>query len=201
MQNNRKDFAIEVVDEKTKILLVSAITHPDVGMLKRSIEKNQQRLVTIVSPETVGDKIAENQLLILYQPNRSFSGVWEQLIALKKNTFIIAGTQTDWNFLNSQQSFIQKQVTSQTEDFQALWNPTFNSFILEDIGFEDFSPLTGMFGTITMSAAVQPFLFQKIRNTTTTDPLLAVAESDGQRHVFLLGENSWKWRMQRFCDS
>lgn len=43
-------------------------------MLKRSIEKNQQRLVTIVSPETVGDKIAENQLLILYQPNRSFSG-------------------------------------------------------------------------------------------------------------------------------
>ena len=199
LQNNRKDFAIEVVDEKTKILLVSAITHPDVGMLKRSIEKNQQRLVTIVSPETVGDKIAENQLLILYQPNRSFSGVWEQLIALKKNTFIIAGTQTDWNFLNSQQSFIQKQVTSQTEDFQALWNPTFNSFILEDIGFEDFSPLTGMFGTITMSAAVQPFLVQKIRNTTTTDPLLAVAESDGQRHVFLLGENSWKWRMQSFA--
>lgn len=117
----------------------------------------------------------------------------------EKNTFIIAGTQTDWNFLNSQQSFIQKQVTSQTEDFQALWNPTFNSFILEDIGFEDFSPLTGMFGTITMSAAVQPFLFQKIRNTTTTDPLLAVAESDGQRHVFLLGENSWKWRMQSFA--
>lgn len=45
----------------------------------------------------------------------------------------------------------------------------------------------------------QPFLFQKIRNTTTTDPLLAVAESDGQRHVFLLGENSWKWRMQSFA--
>jgi hypothetical protein len=37
--NNSKNFAVEVIDQKT-IALVTAINHPDVAALKRSIESN-----------------------------------------------------------------------------------------------------------------------------------------------------------------
>jgi hypothetical protein len=40
--NNSKNFAVEVIDQKTKIALVTAINHPDVAALKRSIESNAQ---------------------------------------------------------------------------------------------------------------------------------------------------------------
>jgi hypothetical protein len=50
--NNSKNFAVEVIDQKTKIAL-TAINHPDVAALKRSIESNAQRTVTIVKPNAV----------------------------------------------------------------------------------------------------------------------------------------------------
>ena len=37
--NNYKNFAIEVIDQKTNVLVVSSFTHPDVGMLKKKYRK------------------------------------------------------------------------------------------------------------------------------------------------------------------
>jgi hypothetical protein len=51
--NNSKNFAVEVIDQKTKIALVTAINHPDVAALKRSIESNAQRTQTIVKPNSL----------------------------------------------------------------------------------------------------------------------------------------------------
>src|SRR5690606_20907003 len=45
--NNTKESAIEVIDEKTNILIVSDMLHPDIGALKKSMEANQQRSVSI----------------------------------------------------------------------------------------------------------------------------------------------------------
>jgi hypothetical protein len=42
-------FCAEVIDQKNKIALVTAINHPDVAALKRSIESNAQRKVTITN--------------------------------------------------------------------------------------------------------------------------------------------------------
>jgi len=39
--NNTKSFAVEVIDQKTNIAIVSDFTHPDLGMLKKSIESNE----------------------------------------------------------------------------------------------------------------------------------------------------------------
>ncbi len=41
--NNSQNFAVEVIDERTSVLIVSSILHPDLGMLKKSIESNKQR--------------------------------------------------------------------------------------------------------------------------------------------------------------
>ena len=40
--NNQKYIAIESIDERTKIALISSVTHPDLGALKTSIETNEQ---------------------------------------------------------------------------------------------------------------------------------------------------------------
>ncbi|WP_235317735.1 hypothetical protein [Polaribacter sp. Hel1_33_49] len=45
IKNNIKNFSVEVIDEQTKILVLSSVIHPDIGILKKSIERNKQRFV------------------------------------------------------------------------------------------------------------------------------------------------------------
>src|SRR5690606_18445107 len=48
--NNSKQFAVEVIDQATNVLVVSKITHPDLGALKKAITSNEQRTITFKKP-------------------------------------------------------------------------------------------------------------------------------------------------------
>lgn len=199
--NNRQQFAIEVIDEKTKVLLLAGRLHPDVGALKKSIESNEQRSVTI---KTMNEdfSIGEYQLVILYQPNPNFKQVFEQLETLKINSFTIAGTATDYGFLNSVQTDFQKKSSHQTEEYLPKFNENYATFQLENIGFDDFPPLKDNFGTIDFKKTFHPLLYQKIQGLETETPLLATLEQqDGRRKAYLFGEGIWKWRAKNYLDA
>ena len=95
--NNSKKFAVEVIDQKSEIALISAINHPDLGALKRAIETNAQRKVTILKPNQI-NSLNNYNVLILYQPTAEFKSVLEANKNLKINTFIITGNKTDFGF-------------------------------------------------------------------------------------------------------
>lgn len=198
--NNTKNFAVEIIDQKTNIAIISTINHPDIGALKRAIESNVQRNVTIVKPNDM-KPLQDYSVLILYQPTVDFKSVFERNKLAGINTFIITGTNTDFNFLNQQQDNFVFRMSSQKEDYLAEFNSQFNLFAMEDFGFENFPPLQNTFGTIKVNGNVSTLLSSKIRNVDTNSPLLAFAENQGKRAAFLLGENSWKWRLQSHIDN
>ena len=193
--NNTKNFAVEVIDQKTNIAIVSAINHPDVGALKRAIESNAQRKVTILK---INDVIAlqDFNVVILYQPTTAFKKIFENNKLAQVNTFIITGNSTDFNFLNQQQNNLVFKMSGGKEDYLTIFNPQFNLFAAENIGFENLPPLQNSFGSITINGAVSIMLSSKIRNIETNSPLLAFTENQNKRAAYLLGENSWKWRLQ-----
>ncbi|WP_291122621.1 hypothetical protein [Flavobacterium sp. UBA6046] len=198
--NNTKNFAIEVIDQKTNVAIISAINHPDIGALKRAIESNAQRKVTIVKPKEI-KSLQDYNILILYQPTAEFKSIFENNKLAGINTFIVTGTDTDFNFLNQQQSNLVFKMSGQKEDYLAEFNSRFNLFAIENLGFENFSPLQNAFGTVTTNGNVATLLSSKIRNIETNSPLLAFAENQGKRSAFLLGENLWKWRLQSHIDN
>lgn len=198
--NNTKNFAVEVIDQKTNIAIISAINHPDIGALKRVIESNSQRKVTVVNPQSI-NLLQEYNILILYQPTAAFKKVFEENKLAGINTFIITGTHTDFVFLNQQQSNFDFKMSSQKEDYLASFNSQFNLFATDDIGFENFPPLENTYGKVTTNGAVSVLLSSKIRNIETNTPLLAFSENQGKRTAYLLGENSWKWRLQSHVDT
>jgi hypothetical protein len=198
--NNSKNFAVEVMDQKTNIAIVSAINHPDIGALKRAIETNAQRKVTIVKPNII-NSLQDYTILILYQPTADFKSVFENNKLAGINTFIITGNNTDFNFLNQGQSNLIFKMSGQKEDYLAGYNSQFNLFAIDNIGFENFPPLQNAFGTVTTNGTVSTLLSSKIRNIETNSPLLAFAENKSKRSAFLLGENLWKWRMQCHIDN
>lgn len=197
--NNSNNFAVEVLDQKTTIGLVSTINHPDLSALKRAIETNAQRKVNILKPQEI-KSLSDYNVLILYQPNASFKSIFDTAKTAGINTLVVTGMATDFNFLNQQQSDLAFKVTNQKEDYLPSFNSKFNLFALENIGFENFPPLAHPFGTVTTKENVTVLLSSKIRSIDTGLPLLAFTETGGKRSAYLLGENSWKWRLQSHID-
>lgn len=193
--NNIKNFAVEVIDQKTNIAIISAINHPDLGALKRAIETNVQRKVTIVKPNEI-KLLQDYNILILYQPTTEFKTIFDNNKIAAINTFIITGNNTDFNFLNQQQDNLSFKMSGQKEDYLSVFNGQFNLFAADNIGFENLPPLQNAFGTVTTKGAVSVLLSSKIRTIDTNAPLLAFTENQGKRAAYLLGENSWKWRLQ-----
>lgn len=195
--NNIKNFAVEVIDQKTEIALISSITHPDLGVLKRSIETNEQNKITIVSP-TDSSSLVEYDVVIVYQPTNVFQKVFEELNKADKNYFIITGKHTDFNFLSRQQEVFGFRPSMQKEDYLADYNAAFSVFAQEDIGFDEFPPLENLFGNIEIKQNIETLLEARIRSVNTEKPLLFFAEKQQQRTAVLLGEGIWKWRLSHY---
>ncbi|MEN2399484.1 hypothetical protein GKZ90_0006830 [Flavobacterium sp. MC2016-06] len=198
--NNIKNFAVEVIDQKSVVAIVSAINHPDIAGLKRSIETNAQRKVILVKPNEI-NLLQDVSVLVLYQPTTAFKAIFDNNKLAGTNTFIITGNNTDFNFLNQQQTNLVFKMSGQREDYLSEFDSQFNLFAIDNIGFENFPPLQNVFGTITTNGNVSVLLSSKIRNVSTGAPLLAFAENQNKRTAFLLGENSWKWRLQSHIDN
>ncbi len=198
--NNKKTFGVEVIDQKTQILLVSDWVHPDIGAIKKSIESNERRSIVIAKPNEVKD-INDYQLIILYQPTGRYRNVYEQIKENKKNYFTIAGTRTDWNFINTIQDHYIHEIIRQNEYYIPRFNTNYGSFLIEDIGFDSYPPLKGIFGEIRLKTDHDPILFKTINNIETQEILFTTVEKDGIREAILLGEGIWRWRAQNFLDT
>jgi hypothetical protein len=193
--NNVKNFAVEVIDQRKEIAIISDISHPDLGAMKRAIESNAQRKVTFLKTNSISD-LKKYNLLILYQPTASFRKVFEANKNLRINTFIITGMSTDFNLLNQMQSDLDFKLTNKKEDFTSSFVTGFNLFAQNDIQFEQFPPLENPFGKITEKGSLNTLLTAKVNGIDVGNPILTFSEKGNSRSAYLLGENSWKWRME-----
>lgn len=196
--NNIKHFAVEVIDQATNVLIVSKISHPDLGALKKSITTNEQRTVTIKKPTETDLILNDYQLVILYQPDRSFASIYSEIEKLNKNSWVISGLETDWHFLNRAQENFTKEASSQREDVQAVLNSNYGTFAVEDIGFYDFPPLHTTFGSLKVNVPHENMLEQTVGGFTNDNPLLATLEVNGKRAAIWDGDGFWRWRARSF---
>ncbi len=196
--NNTKEIAIEVIDEKTNVTIVSDMLHPDIGALKKAIETNEQRSVTIVKPTNNVDSFQETDIFILYQPNRKFKAIYDYIAKSKTNIFTITGTQTDWRYLNQVQQSFFKENFNQTEEILPVLNNAFGVFGLSDFTVEDFPPLKSNLGDLEFKKSAETILFQKIKGVSLDKPLFSILAENKSKEAILFGENIWKWRAQAF---
>ena len=194
-KNNYQNFSVEVIDEQTKVLVLSSFLHPDLGAIKKAIESNKQRNVTIALVNDKNINYADYQFFVFYQPNSYFKKVFEKM---PSNYLVISGTKTDWSFLNAQQLGLAKEAINQTEDYLATYNTSFLTFLQKDIGFNEFPPLRDKFGTVQLTNDAQTLLYQKFSGVETKQPLLTTIEKNDKKHAVLFGEGIWKWRAASF---
>jgi hypothetical protein len=200
-KNNTREFAVEVIDERTKILLLYNKLHPDIGMFKKSIESNPQRQFKFSPIEGHTEDLATYNLILFYQPDISFQRDIEFVKKQSINHIIVTGSLTDYNFLNRVQSHFKKTISRATEDYYADLNPTYSSYQIEDIGFENFPPLKNSFGDIDVTSEADIMLYQSINGFSTQDPLIMTVVENNNKVAYIFGENIWRWRMKSYVDN
>ncbi len=198
--NNVKNFAVEVIDQKTNVAIVSDMIHPDLGALKKAIESNEQRTAKLLTVNEFLSQSEDFQLVIIYQPTNNFRSLFEEIDRLKLNKWLITGTKTNWSLLNQLQNNYKQNITNQEENFQANLNQNYSTFIVDDLDFETFPPLNADFGDTSFSIPFETILFKTINSTQLEEPLLATFENNDRREALLLGEGIWKWRAQSYLN-
>lgn len=199
-KNNYKNFAIEVVDESTNVAIISTLLHPDLGALKKSIETNKQRKVSILKPKDFLVQKYDFQMVILHQPNNQFNSVLSYLTKENVNYLAVLGTQTNYDLLNKVTDLFSVEATSQTENYQPVFNVNYSAFITPNLDFKTFPPLKSVFGELKINSEFQTLLEQSVNGISTNQPLLATLEKGTSRYGILFGEDIWKWRSQSYIN-
>ncbi len=196
--NNSKNFSVEVINKQSEILIISSFYHPDLGALKKAIESDKQRKVTIKIVDNKKIQLNKYQLVVMYQPNDKFNIIIDQLNSNKSSFMLITGSKTDWLFLNNKSLGINKKNINQLENYTARFHNGFLNFSQKNIGFEIFPPLIDYYGETTVSIPHQTLLYQNINGFSSQNPLLVTTNQSNQKKVFLFGEGLWKWRSSSF---
>jgi len=197
--NNKKALTVEVIDEKTDVAIVSDMLHPDIGALKKSIEKNEQRTVSLIKPN---DKNLDDvDLFILYQPNSAFKSIYEYIRRKNANSFSVIGPKADLRFINGIQKKYRVEDNYPLQEVVPMKNDGFSKFDISRYSFENYPPLDSDVGPIGINGEHETLLQMKIKGVTLASPLLTILTEDENKSVLLFGENIWKWRIQAFRDN
>ena len=202
-QNNTEPIYIDVLDARQKILLLYDGPHPDITVIRQSIEANRNYEVKASLLSDIANvKPGDYSLVILYQVSPRGNNMLQSLLKIKLPIWYIVGAQTDLGAFNNDQKLIK--ISSGRAEMQEVFaqpSADFTDFTLSDSARKKiaaFPPLLVPYGSYTSPPAGGTLLKQRIGIVETTYPLLSFGDDGGQRVGVLDGEGIWRWQLAEY---
>lgn len=200
--NNVKEFFVEVLDARQKILLLANAPHPDMAALKSIITENKNYEAEIKYIKDFDGNVSKYNLAILHNLPSDAADISSIISQLDKNNtprIFIVGMQTSLPKFNTSQDVIRINGNSRNnEDIQAEFNPGFTLFTTSDAlknQLKTFPPMVAPFGEYKLVGAGNVYLYQSIKKIKTNYPFIAFDEKNGIKTSVICGEGIWKWRL------
>ncbi len=202
--NNSKVFGINIIDNRSKILIYANAPHPDIGALKFAFKDNPDFDLDIKYAGEPRLNAADYQLIILHQIPSNINKASQIIATIKKEqipTLFLLGSETSLPTLNNLDLGIEIiKKSDNMDDAVPHLNQNFVSFSLDidNLFYEELSPLKTVFGDYRILNESKDFLYQEINSIKTKKPLVLFTETQSIRNGFILGEGIWKWRIDNF---
>jgi hypothetical protein len=110
LANNVRDFFIEVIDSRQKVLVLANAPHPDIAAIRQSLQSNENYEVEVKLATEFAGSLKPYSLVILHElPSKSnlAQRIIQELDASQIPTWFIAGNETLTGLLNPVQSLVQ----------------------------------------------------------------------------------------------
>lgn len=200
--NNVKDFFVDVLDARQKLLLLANSPHPDISALKQTLETNKNYEVTVNYIKNIKVKLEDFDFVVLHNlPSKQndLSAVLNTLNSRKIPRMFIVGTQTNLTRFNQVQPLLTiKGQANNPNDVQGIISNDFNLFTIEESlrnNLPTFNPLIAPFGEFNTRGDAQVLLYQRIGKVETKYPLLLFGEENDAKIAILAAEGLWRWRL------
>jgi len=205
LKNNTRTFYIEVIDARSKVLILGGAPHPDIAALKDVLDENENIESESVLIKDWNKSLDKVNLVIWHEPGSNFDQTTLDAIQSKKiPLFYIIGPNTTNGILSKLNLGITASVGNQTDDNQAFLNPTFSSFEIDDQvsnALTYYPPLKSKFGSLKINGNAEVLLFQRIGQIRKKEPLLFFQQQNNLRFGVLYGEGLWRWKLNDFVRS
>ncbi|MFD1552213.1 hypothetical protein DNU06_00050 [Putridiphycobacter roseus] len=196
-RNNEKNFYMNIMDGRQKILLTYSGTHPDIGAIKYVIKNNDNYDVDASAIVDLKGDLKGYDLIIMHNYQKG-NPVLDEMVKTNATPVLnIIGLNADLNALSNANIGFSGQG-GKKEDVSFSPNPNFNEIIYPAEVMQMLSkapPLATPQGNMKFSGGVNVIGFQKIGNINLTKPLVYVNEKRNNRYAVILGEGIWRWRL------
>jgi len=200
--NNVKDVYIEVLDGRQNILILANAPHPDVKVLKLSIESNENYKVTSQLINEFDGNTEAYSLVIIHQIPNSISPSLKKTIESNVSKFYILGNQTTISKFNGLNTGLN--ISNSRNKFNEILPAVEENFPLFSLSkntinnINKMPPISGPFGTYNLKTNGYVLLNQKIGSVETESPLMVFFQDENNKTAVMAGEGIWRWRMQDF---
>lgn len=205
--NNQYDLFVEVVEQKQKVLVLFAAPHPDLAVLRQTLESNLNYEISIVKADDFNGRLNDFNLLVLHNIPSATGNETALLNKINESgisTWSILGASTNIKAFNEGQFGVTiSQSNGQLNDVQASPLENFSLFNVSDElkeAIKTWPPLKSPFGVYQANSNIYTLLHQKVGVVSTTQPLLLFNENNGRKQAVLAGEGFWRWRLTDFSD-
>lgn len=202
VKNNTRDFYIEILDARSKVLLLAGAPHPDIAALRSVIEQDENLTVESVLTKDWDKKTKDIDLVIWHEPGwQTDPTVLDILKAKKIPTLYILGTSSASAEISRLGLGLKVPNGNQSDDMEAKFNAGFVPFeISDDLKkfFDYLPPLKTRYGNVNWPAGIDVLLYQRLGNIQKKDPLFFFGKQNGTKYGVLYGEGIWRWKINDY---
>jgi hypothetical protein len=202
-ENNFKNIFIDVLDSRSKILILAYAPHPDLGAIKQSLLMNKNYQVEIQYISSFSYDIKNYDLVILHQlpaKKNSSTKLLKKITENKTPVLYVLGDQSNLAIFN--QYFKGLNILSAVGNTVPAQFEYDNSFLFFSVNNElttqlsTLPPISVPLGNYSLSIGADIFGRQVINGILTEFPLIMYYNEMGVKGGVISGEGMWLWRMQ-----
>lgn len=203
--NNRKDFFIDVLDSRQKVLCLAAAPHPDLAAFQSAIESNEGYAAETALIGEFKGNIGDYNLVIFHQLP-ALGGIGKDIVqsALAKNipSLFVWGAQTDFRVFNEfKTGYALNDYRNNNTDAGGAIVQNFALFSVSDEVknmMRNMPPLSVPFGDYQWNPGITPFIQQQVGQISTNKPLISFHKVVDTKIGLIAGEGIWRWKLNAF---
>jgi hypothetical protein len=200
--NNAYMFYVDVIDGKKKVAIWADAPHPDLGMLRASINSNENYQAEIA----LGSYTVSNDFDLVIVHNWFASpaqlNLYEKLKSSGVPVLLVIGDKFDSRIFNGGSQDLKFYPSGRgTNAALPLVNSAFEYFELDAslaANIKKWPPLSAAFGKFKGYILSDVLLYQQIGSVTTQEPLVVLTTTNTFRLGVISGTGIWQWRLIDF---
>jgi len=199
-ENNSRTFYIEVIDSRTKVLILAKAPHPDLTSIHSVFEQDENTESEIKLISDWDGSLKDYALVVWHNPDANQS-VISQIQKYKTPVLYMLTSQAKGGDASALNIGMKLSSRNGIDEVQTELNTEFQLFELSDElkrSIQLWPPLKVPFGKIEINNG-NTLLTQRIGQVKKTDPVLYFGGDMSRKYGVIIGEGLWRWKLTEYA--